>query len=195
MLQVTAQDALLVVDVQNDFVPGGALAVADGDAVVPVINRLLPQFTTRVLTRDWHPVGHVSFSPTPTYADLSWPPHCVQNTPGAAFHPRLQAQLADRVVSKGDRPDREAYSGFQDSDLGPWLRERGIRRVFVAGLATDYCVKATALDAHQAGFETWLVLDGSRPVDVPPGSGDRAVADLRAAGVHIIRSEEIGHGR
>ncbi len=191
---ISPQDALIVVDMQNDFMPGGALAVKEGDRIVPVINRLLPCFSTRVFTRDWHPVNHVSFSPTPEYADLSWPPHCVQNTPGAEFHPGLELKYADRVLSKGDRPDREAYSGFQDTDLRAWLLARDVQRVFVAGVATDYCVQSTAEDASRAGFSTFLITDAVKAVDVPAGRGAAALESMRAAGIKPVTSAEVNCG-
>jgi len=187
----TPQDALIVVDVQNDFLPGGALAVARGDEVVPIINRLLPLFPVRAFTRDWHPPDHISFSRDPKFMDRSWPPHCVQHTPGAHFAPNLLIDPGDRIVNKGFQPDQEAYSGFQGTDLREWLSARGIRRVFVAGLATDYCVKATALDALAAGFQAVLVTDAVRAVDAPPGTGEQAVAQMRSAGVALMGSQEL----
>jgi nicotinate phosphoribosyltransferase len=178
-----ARDALIVVDMQNDFCPGGALAVAEGDLVVPVVNRLLPLFRHRVFTRDWHPPGHISFTDPPEFHDASWPPHCVQDTPGAAFHPDLVVPPDALVVSKGDDPEREAYSGFQAGgiDLAAWLRGRGVQHVFVAGLATDYCVRATALDARAAGFEVTLIEDAVR--GVAPETTAAALRDLDEAGV------------
>lgn len=176
-------DALLVVDVQNDFCPGGALPVEDGDSVVPEINRLLPLFRTVVFTRDWHPADHVSFADPPLFVDGSWPPHCVQGTPGAGFHPDLKVPHGALIVNKGDDPAAEAYSGFQarDIDLEAWLRGRGVERVFVAGLATDYCVRATSLDARQAGFEVVLLEDAVR--GVAPDSTRDALEELRRNGV------------
>jgi len=177
-------DALIVVDVQNDFCPGGSLAVEGGDRVVPEINRLVPLFAHVVFTRDWHPADHVSFSDRPEYGDGSWPPHCVQDTEGAQFHPALKRPDGALIVSKGDDPDAEAYSGFQATsvDLTAWLRERGVERVFVAGLATDYCVMATALDARRAGFEVFLLEDAVR--GVAPDTSRDALEELRWAGVH-----------
>ncbi len=176
-------DALIVVDVQNDFCPGGALAVDDGDGIVPEINRLLPLFHHVAFTRDWHPAGHVSFAERPEYRDGSWPPHCVQGTTGAEFHPDLKIPDGALIVSKGDDPDAEAYSGFQarDVDLAAWLRERAVDRVFVAGLATDYCVLATSLDAQREGFEVVLLEDAVR--GVTPATTRDALEELRRAGV------------
>lgn len=177
------RDALIVVDVQNDFCPGGALAIAGGDLIVPVANRLLPLFRQRVFTRDWHPSDHVSFADAPEFRDGSWPAHCVQDTPGAEFHPDLVVPPDALIVSKGDDPGREAYSGFQASsiDLAGWLRERAVRRVFVTGLATDYCVRATALDARAAGFQVTLIEDAVR--GVAPETTAAALRNLDEAGV------------
>lgn len=178
-------DALIVVDVQNDFLPGGALAVEDGNRVVPEINRLLPLFRHTVFTRDWHPVDHVSFADAPEFRDGSWPPHCVQGTDGARFHPDLKVPEDALVVSKGDDPAVEAYSGFQATavDLAAWLRERRVERVYVAGLATDYCVLQTALDARRAGFDTVVLEDAIR--GVAPDTTRDALEELRRAGVGI----------
>lgn len=176
-------DALIVVDAQNDFCPGGALAVEEGDRVVPEINRLLPLFRHSVFTRDWHPVNHVSFADAPEFRDGSWPPHCVQGTDGARFHPDLKVPDGALIASKGDDPALEAYSGFQATtvDLAAWLRERGVERVFVTGLATDYCVRATSLDALRAGFEVVLLEDAVR--GVAPDTTRDALEELRHAGV------------
>lgn len=189
-------DALIVVDVQNDFCPGGALAVPQGDQVVPVLNRWIQRFSQAgqpiVYTQDWHPANHISFAER----GGPWPPHCVQNTPGAQFHPDLVVEGV--VFQKGFDPDQEAYSGFAGhlqhrepgagaTELAAWLQEQGVRRVFVGGLATDYCVRATTLDALAAGFAACVIAAGSRPVDVEPGDGDKALAEMEAAGAHIIR--------
>jgi nicotinamidase/pyrazinamidase len=184
-------DALIVVDVQNDFCPGGALAIAGGDEVVPVINRIQGKFRHVVFTRDWHPADHCSFSDDPAFVDKSWPAHCVRDTPGAAFHPDLRLPPDPWVVSKGDHAGIEAYSGFQDTDLADRLREVGVRRVFVCGLATDYCVKATVLDALTNGFDTVVISDACRGVDLPPGSADAALETMRQAGAAVIRSEDL----
>jgi nicotinamidase/pyrazinamidase len=184
-------DALVVVDVQNDFCPGGALAVRDGQRVVPVINGLLRHFEHVVFTRDWHPSDHCSFDDDPRFVDGSWPAHCVQDTPGAEFHPDLHVGLASPVVSKGTDPDREAYSGFDGTDLEDRLRKEGVRRMFVCGLATDYCVKQTALDAKRLGFETCVVIDACRGVDNPTGSAQAALEDMEAAGIALRSSREV----
>jgi len=181
-------DALIVVDVQNDFCPGGALAVPDGDRVVPVLNALLRRAgLLAVATRDWHPPDHCSF----VTQGGPWPVHCVAGTPGAEFHPYLDRGQIGHVVSKATARDAEAYSGFQGTDLAAFLRGRGVRRLFVGGLATDYCVKATALDGRTEGFEVFLLTDAIRAVVVKPGDGDRAIAEMQAAGVRTIRSTDI----
>jgi len=190
-MKIESTDAIIVVDVQNDFCPGGALGVTDGDAVVPVINALSTRFTTRVFTRDWHPSDHCSFAEEPAYTDGSWPPHCIADTPGAAFHPGLAVPPNAHLVNKATRSDQEAYSGFQDTALAERLRARDVARVFVCGLATDYCVKQTALDAHAAGFDTVVIEDACRGVDNPPGSADAALSELEAAGVQRVRSGDL----
>ena len=190
-MNVLDTDALIVVDVQNDFCPGGALPVSDGDQVVPILNRLIPKLKTRVFTRDWHPQDHISFSDAPQFLDKSWPAHCVQNTPGAAFHSKLIVPSDAIIISKGTDPKKEAYSGFQGTDLAETLRRRGVKRVVVGGLATDYCVKATVLDAAKEGFAAVLVLDAARGVNIPAGTADQAVAEMKASGAQVIRSKEI----
>ncbi len=188
-MKVNDTDALIVVDVQNDFCPGGALSVPGGDGVVRVINNLQPRFDRVYFTRDWHPEDHCSFSLEPTFQDGSWPAHCLQDSPGAEFHGDLHVPLDCPIIDKGTDPDQEAYSGFQGTDLADRLRSAGVTRVFVAGLATDYCVKATAMDALQAGFETVLVEDGCRGVD--DDGSVVAIAAMREAGVVLCRGVEI----
>jgi nicotinamidase/pyrazinamidase len=176
------RDALLVVDVQNDFCPGGALAVTDGDLVVPVVNGLAPHFRRIFYTQDWHPANHISFK----NQGGIWPPHCVADTLGAQLHPYLR--LPDAVaIKKGTEPDKEAYSGFQETDLAERLRKANIKRVMIAGLATDYCVKATALDALKAGFDVVVVADAVRGVDVSLGDSEKALDDMKKAGAEISR--------
>ncbi len=181
--------ALVLVDLQYDFMPGGALAVPQGDETVAVANRLLPHFNVVAATQDWHPRDHSSFA--------QWPVHCVQETRGAALHDQLDRSNLT-VFRKGIDQAVDSYSGFFDNDkqratgLDAWLRERWITRVYVMGLATDYCVKATALDARALGFDVWLIEDGCRAVDVQRGDGDRALMELRGAGVNIIESGAIG---
>jgi nicotinamidase/pyrazinamidase len=175
-------EALIVVDVQNDFCPGGALAVPDGDAVIEPINRLAAEIPFVVATRDWHPADHGSFA-----ADGgTWPVHCVQDSPGAALHPDLDAGRIDAVVDKGQARELEGYSGFERTELERLLRDHDVDRVHVAGLALDYCVRATALDAKSAGFDVVVHRAATRAVEVAPGDGERAVAELLEAGVEVV---------
>lgn len=182
------KDGLIVVDLQVDFCPGGALAVAEGDEVVAPVNGLLsiPGWM-RVATRDWHPADHASFEAQGGI----WPVHCVADTPGAAFHPRMNAGVVEMVVSKATTRDAEAYSGFDGTSLADDLRAEGIERLFVCGLATDYCVKATALDARREGFDVVVVEDAVRAVNVNPGDGEKAIEEMRAAGCAFAPSSEI----
>ncbi|OLC13976.1 MAG: nicotinamidase [Candidatus Rokubacteria bacterium 13_1_40CM_69_27] len=192
-----ARDALVIVDVQNDFCPGGSLAVPGGDDVVPVLNRYAERFARRgapvFASRDWHPAQTRHFQ---AYGGV-WPPHCVQGTPGAEFHPGLVLLSATEVVSKGMDPADDAYSCFQaeTADGMPFaaaLGERGVGRLFVGGLATDYCVKATALDALKEGFEVVVLEDAIRAVDVAPGDGARALGAMKEAGARVARLEDLG---
>lgn len=186
-----ARDVLMVIDVQRDFCLGGALGVPDGDDVVPVINELVPRFGRWVYTRDWHPHDHVSFSDHPEFRDGSWPPHAVQGTPGAAWCEGLQMPMNAILISKGDNPGIEEYSGFpkQRLDLAQFLRLRKVERVFITGLATDHCVRATALDARAAGFTVFVVEDAVR--GVASETTTQAFADMEAAGVIRILSVQI----
>ena len=186
-----AHDALIVVDVQNDFCPGGALAVPGGDAVIPVINRVVPFFGRWIYTRDWHPANHASFSPQPEYRDKSWPPHAVQGTPGAEWCKGLEMPMNAILVSKGDNPQLEAYSGFQNTqfDLAEFLKLRKVQRVFICGLALDYCVSQTSLDAVAAGFTVYLLEDATRGISAEASA--RTLAELEAAGVIRIRSDQL----
>ncbi|MEA2468318.1 MAG: nicotinamidase/pyrazinamidase [Thermoleophilaceae bacterium] len=173
-------DALLIVDFQNDFTPGGALAVAGGDAIAGRLNELAadPRFDLVVATRDWHPADHGSFSEQGGI----WPVHCVQGTPGAELNDALDRTRVDVIVDKGQDPGTEGYSGFEATGLESLLRERGVDRVTIGGLATDYCVKNTALDALRLGFD--VTVDGAavRGVEVEPGDSERALDEVRAAG-------------
>lgn len=179
---ITSHDALLIVDVQNDFLPGGALGVAGGDQVIQPINRHIAAFAEAgalvVATRDWHPPDHCSFRAQ----GGPWPPHCVADTLGAEFAAGLELPDACPIISKGVQPKADAYSGFDGTGLADLLRGRGARRVFVGGLATDYCVRATVLDAIQAGFIAFLLEDSVRAVNVRPGDGAAAIQAMRAAG-------------
>ncbi|MCX8006932.1 MAG: bifunctional nicotinamidase/pyrazinamidase [Coriobacteriia bacterium] len=201
--------ALVLVDLQNDFMPWGALPVPDGDAVVPVANALSPLFSLVVATQDWHPAGHASFAsshPGRSPGDVVmlggtqqvlWPDHCVQHTPGASFHSGLDVVPIGHVVRKGSDPLVDSYSAFFDNDhvtstgLDAFLRTHGASELVVMGLATDYCVKATVLDALGLGFGVTVVRDGCRAVDVAPGDGERALAAMAAGGARIVESAEV----
>lgn len=201
--------AFVVVDVQNDFLPGGALAVPDGDKIVPVINILMDHFDWVVATQDWHPEGHGSFASAHPgkkpgdIVDLNglqqilWPDHCIQDSHGAAFSVDLNSEKFLAIFKKGIDKGIDSYSGFFDNGhlratgLGDFLKKHAIQTVYIAGLAADYCVKFTALDARQLGFETYLVEDATRAVNLDPGDFDRAVAEMKTAGVKIIQSEKI----
>jgi nicotinamidase/pyrazinamidase len=175
--------ALIIVDFQNDFTPGGALAVPDGDAIAPRLNELARsgEFDLVVATRDWHPPDHGSFAEQ----GGPWPPHCVQGTQGAELHPSLDRALVHVVVDKGQDPGTEGYSGFEGTNLAELLREREIDHVTVVGLATDYCVKNTALDALREGFGATVDSTAVRAIDAEPGDGERALEQVRAAGGSI----------
>jgi nicotinamidase/pyrazinamidase len=174
--------ALIIVDVQNDFCAGGALEVPDGDAVVDQVNALAAQSPFVIATRDWHPPDHGSFSEQ----GGPWPVHCVRGTPGAQLHPGIEAGRIDAIVDAGQTREREGYSGFEDTELEQLLREREVDTVHIAGLALDYCVKATALDAKRAGFGVVVHRGATRAVEVQPGDGERAVQELREAGVSVV---------
>ncbi|MBF9234551.1 bifunctional nicotinamidase/pyrazinamidase [Microvirga alba] len=207
-LKPTETDIFIVVDVQNDFLPGGALAVPDGDAVIAPINKMAKAFRHVVLTQDWHPKGHASFASShagkkpfemielPYGPQVLWPDHCVQGTRGAEIARELDIPHAQLVIRKGHNSQIDSYSGFKEADrktgtgLAGYLRERGFNRVFVAGLATDFCVAWTALDAKAAGFDTYLIEDASRAINAN-GSLARALDDLKTAGVHTINSAQI----
>jgi nicotinamidase/pyrazinamidase len=201
--------ALIFVDIQNDFVPGGALAVREGDRVVPVANAVSPRFDLVVATQDWHPADHGSFAVNHAgkrvgevidlhgLPQVLWPVHCVQGTRGAEFVAGLDVSRVARVFRKGTDAEIDSYSGFYDNGhrrstgMGEWLSERGVRDVYVMGLATDYCVKFTALDARRLGFEVTLIEDGCRGVELNAGDIDRAVEEMRGAGVRVITSTSV----
>ncbi|KQT18888.1 nicotinamidase [Methylobacterium sp. Leaf399] len=207
----TGTDLLLVIDVQVDFLPGGALAVPDGDAVIAPINRLIGAAPHVVLTQDWHPAGHVSFASShpgraafeavalPYGTQVLWPDHCVQGSAGAAFHRDLRTDRAELVIRKGHHPDVDSYSAFLEADrrtptgLAGALRERGFSRLVLCGLATDYCVAWSALDARAAGFAVAVVDDAVRGID-RDGSVARAWGEMAAAGVERIESGKIASG-
>jgi nicotinamidase/pyrazinamidase len=181
-LHPRAGDALIVVDVQNDFLPGGSLAVTGGDAVVPVLNAYIDAFRERRLpiyaTRDWHPPQHCSFQAQ----GGPWPAHCVAHTPGAAFAPALRLPSEAIIISKATQHDKDAYSGFQGTDLADRLRARGVTRLFIGGLATDYCVLNTVRDALAEGFTVLLLEDAIRAVNVQPDDGAQAMTEMRQKG-------------
>ncbi len=180
-------DALIVIDVQRDFCPGGALAVPRGDEVVPVLNEWLQlDGLLKIATRDYHPPNHCSFKRN----GGPWPDHCVQGTPGAEFHPLLNVQAIDVIVSKATDPSKEAYSGFDAPELLITLRTRGIRRLWVGGLATDYCVKASVLDGREHGFDVFVIEDAIRGIDVNPGDCDKARREMEAAGAVYVTSAQ-----
>jgi nicotinamidase/pyrazinamidase len=175
-------EALIIVDVQNDFCPGGALAVEEGDRVVDVLNRMAAEHDVVVATRDWHPEDHHSFD----HQGGPWPVHCVQGTTGAELHPRLHRDRIAIVVDAGDTRDAEGFDKFEGTQLEEFLREHGVDRVHVGGLALDYCVKHTALGARRRGFDTVVHLGATRAVNVEPGDDERAIAELREAGVEVV---------
>lgn len=182
---------LMVVDVQRDFLPGGALGVRDGDAVVPVLNRYLARFAAQglpvVFTRDWHPPDHCSFHAR----GGPWPPHCIAGTPGAGFAPGLALPAHAEIVSKATTAAADAYSGFDHTGLADRLHARGVRRLFIGGLATDYCVQSTTRDGLAAGFSVFVLGDAIRAVDVQPGDGERALAAMLAGGARLIAFDDL----
>ena len=200
--------ALVIVDVQNDFIPGGALPTRGGDEVVPVINRLQPLFEHVIATQDWHPASHGSFASNhPGHApgdvvDLNglqqilWPDHCVQGSRGAEFHPDLNMSRIEKIVQKGTDPAIDSYSTFFDNGrrkstgLEDYLREMGVTDVYLAGLATDYCVLWSGRDAVDLGFRTHVIRDGCRGVELKPGDIDRAFAEMRDLGIEVLIGEE-----
>lgn len=205
-------EALVVVDLQNDFMPFGALPVTQGDMAVPIANALMPRYEFVVATQDWHPPDHGSFAsnyPGRSPGDVVelggidqvlWPDHCVQQTPGASFHSGLDVAHIDHVIRKGTDPSIDSYSGFFDNrhlketGLEALLRERGVDAIVIVGLATDYCVKYTALDGRQLGFEVRIVVEGVHAVNVALGDGARAIEEMREAGCEIVSCEECPEG-
>lgn len=202
-------NALILVDMQNDFVPGGALPVPEGDQIVPLVNRLQQCFDLIVATQDWHPTNHGSFAAnhsgrTPGelielngLPQILWPIHCVQGTKGAEFVPGLHWDRWDRVFVKGTDPQIDSYSGFFDNGhrratgLGDYLREKGIDQIYVAGLATDYCVKFTVLDALNLGFKTYVIEDACRAVNLKPNDAHEAMETMKAAGAMIVTATQL----
>ncbi|MEM7408552.1 MAG: bifunctional nicotinamidase/pyrazinamidase [Pseudomonadota bacterium] len=206
---IAANSALLVIDIQNDFCPGGALAVNDGDAVVPIANQLMEQFGVVVLTQDWHPADHCSFASShpgkapfgttemPYGTQVLWPEHCIQGSDGADFRAGLATDRADLIVRKGVSTGLDSYSAFYENDretatgLAGYLRDRGVEKVYLVGLATDFCVTYSALDARREGFRTTVIEDGCRAIDLD-GSLAAAWAEMTAAGVERRSMDNIG---
>jgi nicotinamidase/pyrazinamidase len=202
-------NALVIVDVQNDFCPAGGLPVPEGDAVVPAINRIQPRFDLVVATQDWHPANHGSFAASHPgrspgdrielagLSQILWPVHCVQRTPGAELHPRLDRPRIAAIFRKGVDPNVDSYSGFFDNGrrastgLDKYLRDRGVTAVYVCGLATDYCVKHTALDAVSLGFRTHVIVEACRGVDLRPGDSLLAIEEMRRQGVLVVENVEL----
>jgi nicotinamidase/pyrazinamidase len=204
-----SQRALILVDLQNDFCSLGALEVPDGDAVIPIANSLMPQFEIVVATQDWHPANHGSFAANHPWrkpgqvidlhglSQVLWPIHCVQESFGARFVNALDQEKISKVFVKGTDPEVDSYSGFFDNGhrkstgLGDWLKEEGVEDVYILGLATDYCVKFTALDAIELGFNTYLIKDATRGVNLQEGDVDNAISEMKAKGVQLIESSEL----
>ncbi len=190
-IQPQPGDALILVDVQQDFLPGGSLAVPQGDAVVPPLNRCIAVFRRLtfpvVATRDWHPADHCSFRAQ----GGPWPPHCIAGTDGAHFAPLLELPGEAQIVSKATACDKDAYSGFEGTTLDAWLKQAGVSRVFVGGLATDYCVLNTVRDALKLGYAAVLLQDAVRAVDVQAGDGARAIEEMRRLGATVAVSDEL----
>jgi nicotinamidase/pyrazinamidase len=202
-------NALLVVDIQNDFLPGGALAVADGDQVIPVVNRLAESFALVLATQDWHPANHGSFAANHPdrqpgeMIDLNgirqilWPVHCVQGSPGATFSSKLRTERFEKVFRKGTDPGIDSYSGFFDNGrrrstgLSEYLRDRSVEELFICGLTTDYCVKFSALDSIDSGIRTHVIEDACRGVNLKPGDTAAAIAVMRKAGASIVESTKL----
>jgi len=191
MVKITPYDALIIVDVQNDFLPGGALPVPQGDRVIKPLNRYIELFTLKgrpiFATRDWHPENHISFKENGGL----WPKHCVQGTKGAEFSKELKLPPDTFIINKGDKPELEAYSGFQGTVLNDLLKERGIKRIFVGGLATDYCVKNTVLGGLNLGYTVFFLEDGSQGVNVNEGDVKKAINEMLLAGAIKISIENI----
>lgn len=201
--------ALIVVDIQNDFLPGGALAVPDGDQIIPIVNQVMPVFDLVVATQDWHPANHQSFASNHAGAKVGqmiklmgmdqilWPDHCIQHTLGSEFSTALHSKLFDAVFQKGTDVAIDSYSGFFDNGhlkntgMGDFLKSQGVTEVYILGLATDYCVKFTALDAVQLGFDTTVISDATKAVNLQQHDGEKALNSMREKGVRLIESQEL----
>ena len=201
-------NALIIIDIQNDFCTGGALPVKDGDKIIPLTNWLQEKFDLAVATQDWHPKNHKSFASTHNKSigavielngiqQILWPDHCVQNTFGSEFHPNLKTSKIQKIFKKGENTEIDSYSGFYDNDhrhatgLENYLKEKGVTDVYLVGLATDYCVKFTALDAVKSGFNTYVILDACKGVNLNEGDVDKAIKEMESHGVNIIKSKDL----
>jgi nicotinamidase/pyrazinamidase len=186
------ESALILVDIQNDFCPGGALAVSEGDRIVPVVNRLISRFPLVISTQDWHPANHISFKAQ----GGPWPPHCVQGTTGAELHPGLRTDTIAVYFRKASSPDKDDYSEFAGKDeqghsLDEVLKGLGVKKIYVVGLATDYCVLETVLDGIKNGYEVYAVTDAMRAVNVKPDDEEKALYRMASSGAHLVTSEMI----
>lgn len=203
------KNALLIIDVQNDFCPGGALPVPEGDQVITVINSIVKKFYKVIATQDWHPINHISFARNhpgkKEYEEIEvsgikqvlWPIHCVPGTKGAEFHPDLIADNFNLILRKGNNPKIDSYSAFRENDkktitgLNGYLKELDIKQVFICGLALDYCVFYSAMDSKEMGFDTYVILDATRGIDSPPGSIENALNTMQGKEINIIKSKDI----
>ena len=186
------ESALILVDIQNDFCPGGALAVNEGDRVVPIVNRLISRFSLVISTQDWHPANHISFNAQ----GGPWPPHCVQGTSGAELHPELETDSIAHYFRKASSPAKDDYSEFAGTDeqgrsLDEVLKGHGVKEIYIVGLATDYCVLETVLDGLKYGYEVYAVTDAMRAVNVNPDDGEKALYKMVSSGAHLVTSEVI----
>lgn len=212
-IKINEKDALIIVDMQNDFIPGGSLAVEEGDLIVEDINKIASKFKenngTIILTQDWHPQNHLSFAsnhkgknPGDAYMSedgaigpVLWPDHCIQGTKGARFHKELKIDLADKIIQKGMNPNVDSYSGFQDNDkksetgLRKYLNAKKIKRIFVCGLALDYCCYYTAMDGLEFGYKVYFLVDLTRGVDLPEGNVENALKNLKKSGIKFVKNE------
>jgi nicotinamidase/pyrazinamidase len=201
--------ALIITDIQNDFCPGGALAVPEGDEIIPTINELSKKFEKIIATQDWHPENHVSFAvnhPNKNEYDVIeykgieqvlWPKHCVPGTKGAKFHPDLDTKNVNLILRKGNNPEIDSYSAFKENDkktltgLEGYLRNCGIKRTYFTGLALDYCVFYSALDSNELGFETYVIIDATKGIDSPEGNTDKSLSKMKKEGIKIIKSSDL----
>lgn len=202
------KNTLLIIDIQNDFCPGGALPVPEGDKIIPIVNKIMNKFFKVVATQDWHPKNHISFASTHNknvgetikigkYLQVLWPQHCVQGTYGAEFHKELNLEKVDLILRKGSNPEIDSYSAFLENDkktqtgLHYWLKGLGIKEVYICGLALDYCVYFSACDAIKFGFKTYVILDATKGVDIPKGSIEKAISHMKSIGVKIVNYAEL----